>query len=102
MYLAVNLPRHITTLGGMLLLTASRMFRQILKCMGSLPLLNLNICFNMYLLEQKLVGHDHIILIVLTDNPRLGIVIFLFPQFSGDSNTQVGEIKGNKQYRKFS
>ena len=31
MYLAVNLPRHIATLGGVLLLTASCMIIQILK-----------------------------------------------------------------------
>ena len=37
MYLAVNLPRHIATLGGVLLLTDSHMISQILKCTGSPP-----------------------------------------------------------------
>ena len=37
MYLAVNLPRHIATLGGVLLLTAYRMIIQLLKYMGSPP-----------------------------------------------------------------
>ena len=37
MYLAANLPRHIATLGGLLLLIASHMIRQILKCNGSPP-----------------------------------------------------------------
>ena len=37
MYLAVNLPRHITTFGGVTLLTASRVIRQLLKYTGSPP-----------------------------------------------------------------
>ena len=37
MYLAVNLPHHIATFGGVLLLTASHMISQFLKCMGSPP-----------------------------------------------------------------
>ena len=37
MYLAVNLPHHIATLVGVLLLTASRMISQILKCIGNPP-----------------------------------------------------------------
>ena len=37
MYLAVNLPRHIATLVGVLLLTASRTISQLLKCMDSPP-----------------------------------------------------------------
>ena len=37
MYLAVNLPRHITTLGGVFLLTYSCMIIQILKCTGIPP-----------------------------------------------------------------
>ena len=37
MYLAVNLPSHIATLGSVLLLTASRTISQILKCTGSSP-----------------------------------------------------------------
>ena len=39
MYLAVNLPRHISTLGGVLLLTASHMISQLLKFTGITPLL---------------------------------------------------------------
>ena len=37
MYLAVNLSRHIATLGDVLLLTASHMVSQILKFTGSPP-----------------------------------------------------------------
>ena len=37
MYLAVNIPQQITTLGGELLLTSSHMIIQILKCTGSPP-----------------------------------------------------------------
>ena len=37
MYLAVNLPRLIATLGGVILLTYYRMIIHILKCMGSPP-----------------------------------------------------------------
>ena len=37
MYLAVNIPHHISTFGGVLLLAASHMINQILKCTGSLP-----------------------------------------------------------------
>ena len=38
MYLTVNFPRHIATLSGsVLLLTASRMIIQLLKCRGSPP-----------------------------------------------------------------
>ena len=37
MYLAVNLPRHIATLGGVLLLTASHTISHILKFTGSPP-----------------------------------------------------------------
>ena len=37
MYLAVNLPRHIVTLGGVLLLTASHIISQLLKCTDSPP-----------------------------------------------------------------
>ena len=37
MYLAVNLPHHIATFGGVLPLTDSQMISQILKCMGSPP-----------------------------------------------------------------
>ena len=32
MYLAVNIPQHIATFGGVLLLTASHMISQLLKC----------------------------------------------------------------------
>ena len=37
MYLAVNLPHHIATFSGVLLLTASHMISQLLKCTGSPP-----------------------------------------------------------------
>ena len=37
MYLAVNLPHHIATFGGVLLLTASQIISQVLKCTGSPP-----------------------------------------------------------------
>ena len=37
MYLAVNLPHHIATFGDVLLLTASHMISQILKCTGNTP-----------------------------------------------------------------
>ena len=39
MYPAVNFPHHIATFGGVLLLTASYMISQLLKCTGSPPLL---------------------------------------------------------------
>ena len=73
MYLAVNLPRHIATLGGILLLTSSCTIIHLLKCKWKSPLppyalagpsdmwsfniletsysLNLAICFNRSLLE---------------------------------------------------
>ena len=37
MYLAVNLPNHIATFGGVLLLTAYHVISQLLKCIGSPP-----------------------------------------------------------------
>ena len=37
MYTAVNLPHHIATFGGVLLLTASYMISQFLKCTSSPP-----------------------------------------------------------------
>ena len=37
MYLAVNLPLHIATFGSVLLLTASNMISQLLKCTGNPP-----------------------------------------------------------------
>ena len=37
MYLVINLPRHIATLGGVLLITASCMISYLLKCTGSPP-----------------------------------------------------------------
>ena len=37
MYLAVNLLHHIATFGVVLLLTASHMISQLLKCTGSSP-----------------------------------------------------------------
>ena len=37
MYLAVNIPRHIATLGGVLLLNDYRMIIHILKCTASPP-----------------------------------------------------------------
>ena len=37
MYLVVNLPHQITTLGDVVLLTASCMIIQLLKCTGSPP-----------------------------------------------------------------
>ena len=37
MYLAVNLPHHIATFGGVLLLTDSYMISQLLKYTGSPP-----------------------------------------------------------------
>ena len=37
MYVAVNLPHQITNIGGIILLTASHMLTQLLKCMGSPP-----------------------------------------------------------------
>ena len=37
MYLTVNLPHHIANFGGVLLLTASQMISQILKCTSSPP-----------------------------------------------------------------
>ena len=39
MYLAVNLPHHIATFGGVLLLNASHMISQLLKLTGNLPYL---------------------------------------------------------------
>ena len=37
MYLAVNLPHHIATFGGVLVLTASYMISQLLKCTSIPP-----------------------------------------------------------------
>ena len=37
MYLAVNLPHHIATLGGVLLLTNYHMIKQLLKYTGITP-----------------------------------------------------------------
>ena len=37
MYLAINLPHHIATFGGVLLLTASHKISQLLKCTGNPP-----------------------------------------------------------------
>ena len=37
MYLAVNIPRHISTIGGVILLTAPHMIIQLLKYMGITP-----------------------------------------------------------------
>ena len=37
MYLAVNLPHHIATFGGVLLLNASHMISQLLICKGTPP-----------------------------------------------------------------
>ena len=37
MYPAVNPPHHIATFGSVLLLTASYMISQLLKCTGSTP-----------------------------------------------------------------
>ena len=37
MYLAVNIPRHIPTLGSVLLLNASHTISQLFKCTGSPP-----------------------------------------------------------------
>ena len=45
MYLVVNLPRHIATLGGVLLLTASRTIIHLLKFMGITPHLLIRLQF---------------------------------------------------------
>ena len=37
MYLTVNIPHQITTFGGVLLLTASHIISQLLKCTGNPP-----------------------------------------------------------------
>ena len=43
MYLAVNLPLHIATFGSVLLLTASHMISQLLKCTGNPRLIHLSL-----------------------------------------------------------
>ena len=53
MYLAFNLTHHITTLSGVLILTASHMLSQLLKCTGSPP----------RLLMRLNVPHIHILLL---------------------------------------
>ena len=48
-----------------------------------------------YLKHQR-VGYAQIILIVVMDNPSLGIALRLLPRFAGDSTMQGGEGKGGK------
>ena len=124
MYLAINLPHHIATFGGVLLLTASHMIGQFLKCTGSPPLLvmrlhgpknrslllfwqlivhqtSLSASIGPYLKQQR-GKYTQILPIVVTDNPILGVTLLLLPRFKGDSTMQGGEGKGGKQYRQFS
>ena len=48
-----------------------------------------------YLKKQR-VGYAQIILIVVADNPILGVALLLLPLFEGDSTMQWGEGKGGK------
>ena len=128
MDLAVNLPHHIATFGGVLLLTASHMISQLLKCTGISPhllmllhgpknrslllfwqplvtLTSLSTSIGPYLKQQQ-VRYAHILPIVVTDNPILGVTLrvtlCLIHRFTVDSTIQGGEGKGGKQYRQFS
>ena len=47
-------------------------------------------------LKQQRVGYAHILLIVVTDNPRLGVALRLLPRFAGYSTIKGGEGKGGK------
>ena len=97
MYLTANLPRHITTLGGVLLLTDYITISQLLKCTVSPPhflirlqgpqicglilfwkpiipetLLYASICT--YLKQQR-VGYFQTLTIVVEKNPILGVAL---------------------------
>ena len=95
MYLAINIPRYISTLGGILFLTASCTIIQIFKCTGSPPHLLMllqvpQICsillfwkpFVPYTslsdsmgpcLKQQQVWYTHTLPIFVADNPILGV-----------------------------
>ena len=47
-------------------------------------------------LKQQQFGYSRIIIIVVTDNPIIGIALLLIPLFSGDSTIQEGEGKEGK------
>ena len=47
-------------------------------------------------LKKQQVGYAQIILIVMTDNPSLGVALLLLRRFAGDSTMQGGEGKGGK------
>ena len=101
MYIAVNPPRHISTNGGILLLTASHMISQFLKCTVSLPhlLMHLHIpqiCSLLLFwqpiipltllpasigpyLKQQQVGYSQILSIFVTENPILRVTLRLLP-----------------------
>ena len=107
MYFATNTHHHITSPGGSLLLTASWMISQILKCTGIppsrllmglhgpqicslllfwkplIPSTSLSASIGPYL-KQKWVGYDHNILIDVTENSRLGVALHLIPRFAGN------------------
>ena len=114
MYLAVNISRHIAILGSVLLLNASCMTSQILKCTGTpspshllmrfhgpqicslilfwqpiIPLTYLSASIVPYLKHQR-VGYAQILLISVTENPILGVVHCLLSRFSGESTIQGG------------
>ena len=107
MYLTVNLPCHIAKLGGVILLTASRMIIHLLKCTGSpphllmrlhgpqirslllfwkplIPLTSLPDSISPDLKHQQ-VRYSHILPIVVADNPILSIALLLLNIFTGHS-----------------
>ena len=121
MYLAVNLPHHIATFGGVILLTASHMISQLLKCTGSPPHLmmrlhgpkirsrllfwqplvhqtSLSASIGPYFKQQR-VRYAQILPIFVTDNPILGVTLrvtlcvtlLLLPRFTVDSTMQGGK-----------
>ena len=52
-------------------------------------------------LKQQWVGYFQIIIIVVTDNTRLGVTVSLLPRLAGDSTMQGVEGKGRNEYRQF-
>ena len=62
---------------------------------------NLAICFNRSLIEHQWVRYAQILLIVMTNKPRLGVALCLPHWFVDDSTTQGGEGKGEKNIGNF-
>ena len=109
-YIIINIPRHITILGSVLILTAYCTLGQVFKYTISPPhllmrlqgpqirglilfftssyFINLAIWFSRSLLEHQLVAYSQILLIVVMDNLSLGILSCPLPLFAVDSTTQ--------------